>query len=202
MTTLKVGILGMQGDIEEHEKAVMQACNKIGIGYTIIRVKKGESLKDIDCIIIPGGESTVIGGLVLKSGIFPELKKRINEGLPVFGTCAGLILLAKKVKDKVLGNICQQTLGVLDAEVERNHFGRQRESFETLLKITLIGEEPFRAIFIRSPVITSVWNNTEVIATLENKIVFVRENNILAASFHPELTGDTRIHEFFLKLCY
>lgn len=199
MTTLKIGIIGLQGDIEEHEKSMMRACSKIGVGCNIVRVKKGESLKDIDCIIIPGGESTVIGSLLFRRGIFPELKRRIGEGLPVFGTCAGLVLLAKKVRDRMLGDTGQQTLGVLDAEVERNHFGRQRESFETFLNISYIEGGPFKAVFIRAPIVTSVWNNTEVLATFENKIVFVRENNIFATSFHPELTEDTRIHEYFIK---
>ncbi|MEM1557951.1 MAG: pyridoxal 5'-phosphate synthase glutaminase subunit PdxT [Thermoproteota archaeon] len=196
---IKIGIIGLQGDIEEHEKSIMQACSEIGVGCNIIRVKKDESLKDIDCIIIPGGESTVIGGLLFRSNIFLELKRRIGNGLPVFGTCAGLVLLAKKVRDRVLGDTGQQTLGVLDAEVERNHFGRQRESFEALLNIPSIGGGPFKAVFIRAPVVTSVWNNTEVLATFENKIVFVRENNVFATSFHPELTEDTRIHKFFLN---
>ncbi|MEM2611867.1 MAG: pyridoxal 5'-phosphate synthase glutaminase subunit PdxT [Thermoproteota archaeon] len=196
---IKIGIIGLQGDIEEHEKSVMQACSRMGVDCNIVRVKKSESLKDIDCVIIPGGESTVIGGLLLRSGIFPELKRRISDGLPVFGTCAGLVLLAKKVRDRVLGDTGQQTLGVLDVEVERNHFGRQRESFEVFLNIPCIEGGPFKAVFIRAPVVTSVWNNTEVLATFENNIVFVREDNIFAASFHPELTEDTRIYEFFLK---
>ncbi|MEM3712185.1 MAG: pyridoxal 5'-phosphate synthase glutaminase subunit PdxT [Thermoproteota archaeon] len=196
---IKIGIIGLQGDIEEHEKSVMQACSKMDVGCSIIRVKKGESLKNIDCIIIPGGESTVIGSLLFRSGIFPELKRRIGDGLPVFGTCAGLVLLAKRVRDRVLGDTGQQTLGVLDAEVERNHFGRQRESFETLLNIPCIEGGPFKAVFIRAPVVTSIWNNTEILATFENKIVFIRENNIFTTSFHPELTEDTRLHEYFIR---
>lgn len=199
MTKLKIGVLGLQGDIEEHEKAVLKACGKMGLKCVVTRVKNAESLNSVDCIIIPGGESTVIGGLLYRNGFLPELRKRICNGLPVLGTCAGLVLLAKKVRDRVLGETGQQTLGVLDAEVERNYFGRQRESFETFLKIPSIGEEPFKTVFIRAPVILSVWNNTEVLATLNDKMVFVRENNIFAASFHPELAGDTRIHEFFLK---
>ena len=199
MTKLKIGILGLQGDIEEHEKAVIKACGKMGLDCVVTRVKNAESLNSIDCIIIPGGESTVIGGLLYKSGLLSELRKRICNGLPVLGTCAGLILLAKRVRDRVLGETGQQTLGVLDAEVERNYFGRQRESFESFLKIPSIGKEPFKAVFIRAPVILSVWNNTEVLATLGDIKVFVKENNIFATSFHPELTEDTRVHELFLK---
>ncbi|MBO3839840.1 MAG: pyridoxal 5'-phosphate synthase glutaminase subunit PdxT [Thermoproteota archaeon] len=196
---MKIGILGMQGDIEEHEKAVVKACGKIGVECVVMSVKNAESLRNIDCIIIPGGESTVIGGLLYRSEMLHELRRRISNGLPVLGTCAGLVMLAKRVRDRVLGDTGQQTLGVLDAEVERNHFGRQRESFEAFLKIPLLGEAPFKAVFIRAPIVTSVWNNTEVLATFNDKIVFVRENNILATSFHPELTEDTRVHDYFLK---
>jgi 5'-phosphate synthase pdxT subunit len=199
LTGLKIGILDLQGDIEEHEKAVLQACRKMGLECIVTRVKNTESLNSVDCIIISGGESTVIGGLLYRSGLLPELRRRICNGLPVLGTCAGLVLLAKKVRDRVLGEAGQQTLGVLDAEVERNHFGRQRESFESFLRIPSIGEEPFKAVFIRAPVVLSVWNNTEVLATLNDEKVFVKEDNILATSFHPELTEDARIHEFFLK---
>ncbi|MGQ9478965.1 MAG: pyridoxal 5'-phosphate synthase glutaminase subunit PdxT [Thermoproteota archaeon] len=196
--SIKIGILDLQGDIGEHEKAFTLTCEKIDAEFEIKRVKDSASLSDVDCIVIPGGESTSISRLAFRSSILAELRRRIVDGLPTLGTCAGLVMLAKRVKDRVIGETGQETLGVLNVEVERNFFRRQRESFETLIDIPCIEGGPFRAVFIRAPVVTSMWSG-DALAFLQGKIVMVREGRILAVSFHPELTQDTRIHEFFLR---
>jgi pyridoxal 5'-phosphate synthase pdxT subunit len=132
-------------------------------------------------------------------GIFQSIRKVISNGLPTLGTCAGMIMLSKRAYDRVIGETSQQLLGILDIEVERNAFGRQSDSFELDLDISIIGKVPFRGIFIRSPVVKRVGNDVNIIAKIDEKIVGVRQENILATSFHPELAGDTRIHGEFIN---
>ncbi|MEM2793551.1 MAG: pyridoxal 5'-phosphate synthase glutaminase subunit PdxT, partial [Candidatus Methanomethylicia archaeon] len=145
-------------------------------------------------------ESTVIGRLAEKSGLLSSLRIAILNGLPVFGTCAGVVMLAREVHDAKIGVTNQPILGVMDIKVLRNAFGRQRESFEVDIVIPRIGREPFHAVFIRAPVIEAVLSSdVEVLAKLEDKIVLAQQNNMLASVFHPELTSDLRLHEYFLK---
>ncbi len=183
-----VGILALQGDVREHAVAIE------AIGGTWKPVRRPEDLAGIGALIIPGGESTTIGKLATIYGLIEPLRKAISGGLPAFGTCAGMIFLAAGVTDGT-----QAQLGVLDAIIERNAFGRQNESFEADLDIVGL-EESFRTVFIRAPWVAKVGGNVEVLATVDRHPVMVRQGNILAVSFHPELTGDHRIHTMFLQV--
>ena len=200
MNELKIGILGIQGDIEENINSTKESITNLNLKGTVISVRHPEEIKNLDGLILPGGESTVIGNLISLNGqIFQTIKNRISNGMPVMGTCAGLIMLSKKVYDKFIGQTKQQLLGVLDIVVERNAFGRQHNSFETNLKIPTLGPVPFKGVFIRAPIITNVQDNVDIMCSFDNKIVAVIQDNIIATSFHPELSLDTRIHELFVK---
>ncbi len=202
--TINAGVLALQGDIEEHVYAFKNAFEELGVKYRIVLVKKPEHLEQIDCISIPGGESTTIGVLSRRTGILDKLREKILNGLPVFGTCAGMIMLAKEVKDAVVGETGQPILGVMNISVIRNVFGRQRESFEVDLKIPEIDEKPIRAVFIRAPAAIRCWGNARPLASVKHVkfgdlIVMAREEHILAAAFHPELTKDTRVFKYFIQ---
>ena len=186
---MKVGVLSLQGDIEDHLK-ILTRCGSKGIA-----VKSCEEIKGVDGLIIPGGESTTIGKLLSWYGIDKVLIELTQKGLPIYGTCAGLILLAKRINPAE-----QSKLALMNIVVRRNAFGRQRESFEADLDIPILGAEPFRAIFIRAPYIVEVSEEVEILATFNNKIVFARQNNLLVSAFHPELTGDIRLHQYFLSM--
>ncbi len=186
---MKIGVLGMQGDIEEHIDMLSR------LGVSVERVKTLASLKSVDGLVIPGGESTTMVKLLKKNGLFDELKRRIENGMPVYGTCAGMILLAKEI----VSHPMQESLDVLDIAVNRNGYGRQVESFEVSIEIPAIGPDPFNAIFIRAPRIVRVGEGVEVLATYNGDPVMVRSANVMASSFHPEISSDTRIHELFLK---
>ena len=168
-----------------------------GDGAVVPReVRLPEELASVDALIIPGGESTTIGKLMVEYGLLEPLRRRIQEGLPVFGTCAGAIVLAKDV-----GGLAQPLVGAMDLRVRRNAFGRQLQSFETDLSIALLGPPPLRAVFIRAPAIVGVGEGVETLARLEDgTIVAARQGNLLATAFHPELTDDTRLHRFFVDL--
>lgn len=198
---LKVGILSIQGDIEENSNAIKGSFEELEIEGTIIYMKDLRDLDEIDGLIIPGGESTVIGMLLFLQGVQTDLlRKKIQDGLPILGTCAGLIILSNRAYDKTIGETRQELLKVLDVTIERNAFGRQHESFESELDIPYLGERRFNGVFIRGPAITEIGNNVEIIAKYNNKIVAVRQNNILGTSFHPELANDNRFHTNLTKL--
>lgn len=198
---LKVGILSIQGDIEENSNAIKESFEELEIEGTVIYLKDFQDLDEIDGIIIPGGESTVIGMLLFLKGFQTDLiKKKIQEGLPILGTCAGLIMLSNRAYDKTIGETKQALLKVLDVTIERNAFGRQHESFESELNIPYLGEKRFKGVFIRGPAITEIGSNVEIIAEYDKKIVAVRQNNILGTSFHPELADDNRFHINLVKL--
>jgi len=198
---LKAGILSFQGDIEENSNAIKESFKELEIEGTVIFVKDLQDLDEIDGLIIPGGESTVIGMLLFLKGVQPDLiRKKIQEGLPILGTCAGLIMLSNKAYDKTIGETKQALLKVLDVTIERNAFGRQHESFESELDISYLGERKFNGVFIRGPAITEIGNDVEIIAEYDKKIVAVRQNNILGTSFHPELANDNRFHTNLVKL--
>ena len=184
---LRIGVLAVQGDVREH--AAMLA----GLGADVVEVRRPEDLEGLDGLVLPGGESTAIGRLVRLAGLDEPLRDFPG---PLFGTCAGLILLAREATDGVPG---QPLLGLLDVAVRRNGYGRQVASFEADLTLAR-GEEPLRGVFIRAPLITDRGPGVEVLAELAGDPVLVREGRILAASFHPELTGDARVHERFLDL--
>ena len=161
-----------------------------------IPVKRADQLRDIDGLIIPGGESSVIDKLSRLFGLAEPLKSAIRSGLPVYGTCAGLIMLADTIADAIEG---QQSLGGFDLVVRRNAFGSQVDSFETELEVPVLGEPPVRAVFIRAPVVESVGPKAQILASLgDGRVVAVEQDNLLGTSFHPELSGETRLHEYFL----
>jgi len=190
MSQLCVGVLALQGAFREHVAAVAS------LGATAREVRQLKDIEGINALIIPGGESTTIGKLLNEWNMLEPLRQRILDGMPVYGSCAGLILLCRDIE-----NSDQPRLGVLDATVRRNAFGRQVDSFETNLSIPEIGADPLPAVFIRAPVITGVGAGVKVLAEVNGQAVAVRQNNILATSFHPELTPDTRMHSYFLSFC-
>jgi pyridoxal 5'-phosphate synthase pdxT subunit len=186
---MKIGVLALQGAFIEHEKKLR------ALGVQTSEIRLPEELDDLDGLIIPGGESTTIGKLAVEYGLIEPLR-RFAQAKPTWGTCAGMIFLAKDI-----GIDRQPILGVLDVKVNRNAFGRQVDSFEVDLPISVLGEEPFHAVFIRAPVVTEVGKNIKVIARLEDgRIVGVESGHLLATAFHPELTDDDRLHQHFLKL--
>ena len=188
---MKVGVLALQGAVEEHLRMIKR-CGSEGV-----KVKTVEDFKKIDRLIIPGGESTAIGKLTKIYGLDREISKRGREGMPMFGTCAGMILLA----NKVVGNE-QVGFNLIDIEVERNAFGRQVDSFEVDLNIEDFNGKPFRAVFIRAPYIKKAGKEVKILAEFDGKIVMARQKNILVSSFHPELTNDLRVHKYFLSEHY
>jgi len=195
---MKVGIIALQGSVEEHIKAAERALSERS-GGKVVSVKHAGIIPSCDAIILPGGESTTIGRLMLKEGIADEIKSAAKRGVPILGTCAGLILLAR-YGGKQVAQTNQFLLGLMDIHVTRNAFGRQRESFETPLKIDVIGEKPFNAVFIRAPAITKVEKNVEILAKCNGYIVAAKQDKLVALAFHPELTRDTRLHHFFFDL--
>ncbi len=193
--------MALQGAVLEHVEALRRALRELRLEGEILTVKKSAEVDLINGIVIPGGESTVIGRLAKRFGLLNKLRESIEAGLAVMGTCAGMVLLAKEVVDAKLGPVDQPILRMMDARVVRNAFGRQRESFEVDLSIPALGREPFRAVFIRAPIIEKALSNrVEILARFEDKIVAARQDNMLASSFHPELTNDPRLHQYFLRL--
>lgn len=197
---MRIGVVGLQGDVGEHIDALKRAMQKMGVHGEALWVNRPEQIDGLDGLIIPGGESTTIGKLMVATGIFEKVRGRAQNGMPIMGTCAGLILLAKK-GDEQVERTEQPLLSLMDIRVVRNAFGRQRESFEVDLDIPEFGESPFECVFIRAPAIEEVWGNVKILAKFNNKIVAARQGNLLALAFHPELTDDTRAHEYFLKMC-
>ena len=198
---ISIGVLGIQGDIEENLTATRNALKDMEIVGDVTKVIYPEQIERIDGLILPGGESTVISSLIAihHGGIFGAIKRVISDGLPTLGTCAGMIMLSRRAYDRVVGDTKQQLLGNLDIEVERNAFGRQSDSFELDLEIPLIGKGSFRGIFIRSPVVKKIGNDVSVLAKINGKIVGVKYNNIIGTAFHPELSGDIRLHKELIK---
>ena len=187
-----VGVLALQGDFREHI-AVLQS-----LGANVLPVRRPEELAQVAGLVIPGGESSVMDKLSRMFGLAEPLKGAIRSRLPVYGTCAGLIMLADRVLDAIAG---QQSLGGLDISVRRNAFGSQRDSFETDLKIPTLGQHPMHAVFIRAPVVEQLGEGVAALATLDDgRVVAVEQGNLLGTSFHPEMTGDTRFHEHFLNM--
>ena len=197
---LQIGILAVQGDIEENLSATNLALKELGVEGKAVAVKYADEIGKVDGLILPGGESTVIGTLAKLSGTTQVIRDRINDGMPVLGTCAGMIMLARRAYDKVVGETRQQLLNVLDIVVERNAFGRQNDSFEADLNIKLIGNGSFKGVFIRAPVVTETGKGVDVVTTLDSKIVAVKQGNVIGTAFHPELSGDTRLHRYFTQL--
>ena len=194
----RIGVLALQGDVREHFSAI-ENCGAIAT-----EVKRPGDINNLDGLIIPGGESTTIAKLLRIFELFEPLQKALQNGLPVYGSCAGMILLAKKIID---GTSDQETLGIIDITVKRNAFGRQVDSFEQELLIAEIDTKPFNAIFIRAPWIEQIGADVKSLAEIKSSdglkhSVLAREKNALVSSFHPELTGDLRVHRYFIdKIC-
>lgn len=195
MTTATVGVLAVQGDVREHRTALEAA------GVRTVAVRRPDELAAVDGLVLPGGESTTIDKLIRVFGLRDPLRSRIAEGLPVYGSCAGMILLADRLLD---GHPQQQTLGGLDITVRRNAFGRQVDSHETDLEVAGLAGGPVRAVFIRAPWVEQAGPDVEVLASIEAKgesrPVVVRQGHLLATSFHPEVTGDHRVHALFVEM--
>ena len=187
--TVKIGVLSYQGSVVEH----MNTLRRI-TGVTAVAVKTVEALQGVDALILPGGESTTIGKLLRHFGLAEPLAARIKAGMPVWGTCAGLILLAKEIEGEA------PHLGVMDIAVRRNAYGRQLESFSCEAVIPEFSEGPLPLIFIRAPWIASVTGSARVLADYRGHIIAARQENMLATSFHPELTGDLRVHRYFVQM--
>jgi 5'-phosphate synthase pdxT subunit len=188
--TARIGVLGLQGDFAEHLRTLRE------MGADAVDVRRPEQLDDVDALIIPGGESTTIGKLAARYDIIPKLKERVSEGMPVWGTCAGAIFLAKDVPGHP-----HPIAGLMDISVERNAFGRQLDSFEADLDVKGMTGDAYHAVFIRAPKITHIGPGVETLATLsDGTVVAARQGNLLATSFHPELTKDDRFHRLFLSL--
>jgi 5'-phosphate synthase pdxT subunit len=196
---MKIGVLAYQGSFEEHALQTKRALDKLKIDGEIIAVKRVNDL-DVDGIIIPGGESTTIGIVAQRMGLLEPLKEKIMEGLPVLGTCAGAIMLAKDVSDAKVGKKSQPLIGVMDISVIRNYYGRQRESFEANVDLRSIGGGIEKVVFIRAPAIVKVFGNAKSLSQFKDVHVMVQENNLLATTFHPELSGTTIVHEYFISM--
>ncbi|AET65773.1 pyridoxal 5''-phosphate synthase, glutaminase subunit Pdx2 [Desulfosporosinus orientis DSM 765] len=185
----RVGVLALQGAFREHRQVLEQ------LGCDVVEVRKTCDLDGIQGLIIPGGESTTIGKLLIVDEMGEKIKELGAKDMPIFGTCAGMILLSKTIVDSE-----QYSLGLMDTIVERNAFGRQVESFETDLQVPALGVNPLRAVFIRAPYLREVAPNVGILAEYNGKIVFARQGNLLASAFHPELTSDHRVHQYFINM--
>ena len=197
---LNVGILAIQGDVTENILAAKTALQNLGVQGTVKSVKTPDEISELDGLIIPGGESTTIGQLSLVNSSLKKIKERIEGGMPVLGICAGMIMLSKTADDRVVGKTNQPLLEYLDIKLERNSFGRQRESFEAEITMDSIDIPKFTGVFIRAPSVTDVGSDVEVLSRFNEKIVAVKKGNVIGTSFHPELTRDTSLHKYFVKL--
>lgn len=191
-----VGVLALQGDFREHEN-VLQGC-----GVATRRVRTVEDLEGIDALVVPGGESTTMSNLALRWGLMEPMRELVRGGLPAYGSCAGMIMLADRI---VGGRPDQETIGGLDVTVVRNAFGRQVDSFEADIEVPVLGPRPLHAVFIRAPWVEEASESVEVLGRIAagpaaGRIVAVRQGHLLATSFHPELTGDPRVHEYFVEM--
>lgn len=186
---MKIGVLALQGSVAEH----LRSLKRIGIEGRPVR--KAEEMLDLDGLILPGGESTTLGRLMRLYGIDAAIRRRVEEGMALYGTCAGMILMASEISGGEPPH-----LGLMDLTVRRNASGRQVESYETDLAIPVLGEPPLRAVFIRAPYIERAGAGVEVLAEIDGHPVFARQGKLLASSFHPELTDDDRIHRFFVEM--
>jgi pyridoxal 5'-phosphate synthase pdxT subunit len=188
MSTPVIGVLALQGDVREHLAALAAA------GAVARTVRRPEELDGVEGLVIPGGESTTMSKLAVLFGMLEPLRIRVRAGMPVYGTCAGMIMIAEKILDPRSG---QETVGGIDMIVRRNAFGRQNESFEAAVEVAGIDGGPVEGVFIRAPWVESVGAEVQVLAEYGGHVVAVRQGNALATSFHPELTGDHRLHRFF-----
>jgi len=191
VSTPKVGVLALQGDVREHFAALAAA------GAEVSAVRRPAELAEVDALVLPGGESTTMSKLAIAFGLMEPLRERVGAGMPAYGSCAGMIMLADKILDPRSG---QETIGGIDMIVRRNAFGRQNESFEAPLAVTGVEGGPVEGVFIRAPWVESTGAQAETLASYDGHPVAVRQNRLLATSFHPELTGDHRVHALFVDM--
>ncbi len=195
---MRIGVIAIQGNVEEHVNAMIKALEQVNRKAEVIKIKHRGIVPTCDALIIPGGESTTLGRLMEREGISMEIKKAARAGIPIMGTCAGLVLLAQH-GDEQVKQTGQPLLGLMDIRANRNAFGRQRESFEAPVDFKGL-DSPFNAVFIRAPCIAEAGRDVEILSNYNCCIVAARQENMLALAFHPELTDDLRIHHYFLKM--
>ncbi|MDO8682523.1 MAG: pyridoxal 5'-phosphate synthase glutaminase subunit PdxT [Armatimonadota bacterium] len=186
---MKIGVLALQGDYQKHLEMLKS------LGADAVLVRTADEVRELDGLIIPGGESTTIGKLMRRFGIDEAIIEKVGQGMAVYGTCAGMILMAKDIEDSD-----QHRLGLLDITIRRNAFGRQIDSFETDIQVDELGPDPIRAVFIRAPFITEVRNGVRSLASIDGRAILIQRGKLLASAFHPELTDDTRLHKYFLDI--
>ena len=193
---MKIGVIAIQGAVSEHVDALRRALAERGAEAEVVEIKNKGIVPECSGIVIPGGESTTLCRLLAREGISEEIKEAAAKGVPILGTCAGLIVLAKE-GDRQVEKTGQELLGIMDTRVNRNAFGRQRDSFEAELELSIL-DSPFTGVFIRAPGIVSCGPGVKVLSRLEGMIIAAEQGNVLAFAFHPELTEDLRIHQYFL----
>jgi len=198
--SLTVGVLAIQGDVHENITSTQRAIKELGVEGSVIGVKTSEEISKLDGLIIPGGESTTIGQLSLVNSSLKIIKEKIEQGMPVLGICAGMIMLSQTANDRVVGKTDQPLLDLLDIKLERNSFGRQKESFEANISMNSIDIPKFNGVFIRAPSISDTGSGVEVLAKFNEKIIAVKKGNMLGVAFHPELTEDVSLHKYFINL--
>jgi 5'-phosphate synthase pdxT subunit len=193
---MRIGVIAIQGDVSEHVEALERALDERGNEAEIVAIKHRGIVPECDALVLPGGESTTLGKLLIREGIADEIQAMNDAGKPIMGTCAGLILLAKE-GDEQVERTHQHLLGLMNTKVNRNAFGRQFNSFETELELPFL-DNPYNAVFIRAPGIVDCGDDVMVLAKIDDMIVAAEQENVLALAFHPELTLDSRIHQYFL----
>ena len=198
--SLTVGVLSIQGDVQENMLSAKSAIDELGLDGNVVDVRTPEEISQLDGLIIPGGESTTIGQLSLVNGSLKILKEKIQSGMPVLGICAGMIMLSNTANDKVIGKTDQPLLDILDNKLERNSFGRQKQSFESDISMDSINIPKFNGVFIRAPSVSDVGSDVEVLSKFNERIVAVKKGNVIGTAFHPELTEDTALHKYFINL--
>lgn len=197
---MKLGVIAIQGDVSEHVDALEMALKQRGEQAEVVTIKHKGIVPECDALVLPGGESTTLGKLLIREGIADEIRDMNAAGKPIMGTCAGLILLAT-AGDEQVAKTHQHLMGIMDTKVNRNAFGRQRDSFETELELPFL-DKTYNAVFIRAPGIVEAGKEVTVLAEIDGMIVAAEQGNVLALAFHPELTPDLRIHQYFLDKLY
>jgi 5'-phosphate synthase pdxT subunit len=198
--SLTVGVLSIQGDVQENILSAKSAIDELGLDGNVVDVRTPEEISQLDGLIIPGGESTTIGQLSLVNGSLKVLKEKIQSGMPVLGICAGMIMLSNTANDRIVGKTDQPLLDILDIKLERNSFGRQKKSFESDISMDSINIPKFNGVFIRAPSVSDVGSDVEVLSKFNERIVAVKKGNVIGTAFHPELTEDTALHKYFINL--
>jgi 5'-phosphate synthase pdxT subunit len=198
--SLTIGVLSIQGDVQENLVSTKAAIDELRIDGKVIAVRTPDEISQLDGLIIPGGESTTMGQLSLANGSLKILKEKIEGGMPVLGICAGMIMLSNTVNDRVVGKTDQPLLDIFDIKLERNSFGRQKQSFESDISLDSIDIPKFNGVFIRAPSVLDVGSDVEILSKFNDRIVAIKKGNVIGISFHPELTEDTSVHKYFINL--